>query len=440
MGCGSMADVLGGDFLLQFTVALGLGALVGIEREHRRDEAVIIAGVRTFPLFSISGYILGSLALAAGDAIILAVGLLLGGVVAVAFFLVRHRLGMHGLTTPMAMVVTFLVGGMIAYGFLLEAVVVGVATTFLLVSKTRLHAFAETLTDHEVLSALQFITVVFILFPLATSLTGPVHPSVPWLARGGLVDPYQVLLVVVFVATISFVSFVAMRVWGTRRGFEMSGLLGGLVNSEATAISLAHRARGEPALAGVAAVGALLATATMFARNVAIVAFAAGATAPALLPRVLPVAVAGALAAAAGALYLRSRARHEASEVGRLEVRNPFAVVEAAKFALVFTALAAAAKLLATQFGPLGVVATAIGGFAYAGAVVASVGTLAATGAVDADTAAVTVGLAMLAGAANKAFILRHESPDVQRRVLLPIAATVALGAVALAATVMWPA
>lgn len=434
-----MADVLGGEFLLRFLVALGIGALVGIEREHRRDETVVIAGVRTFPLFSISGYMLGILAQTAAGPNILAVGIALGGAMAIAFFLVRHKLGVHGLTTPMAMVVTFLAGGIIAYGFVLEAVVIGVATTFLLVSKRRLHAFAETLTDDEVMSALQFITVVFILFPLASGLTGPVHGSVPWIARGGLVDPYQVLLIVVFVASISFASFLVMRAVGPRRGFELSGLLGGLVSSEATAVSLAHRAKGDAALVGVAAVGTLLATATMFARNIVILGFAAGAAASALVPLILPVAIVGAFVALVLAAILRRQAKRDAREAGRLEVRNPFAVLEAAKFALVFAVLAAAAKLLAAQFGPLGVVVTAVGGFAYAGAVVASVGTLAATGEISVRTAAVTVGLAMLAGAANKAFLLRHESPEVQRRVLLPVALIVAAGGAALALAMAWP-
>lgn len=421
------------EFLLDFFVALGVGSLIGIEREHRGDQTRVIAGVRTFPLFSLSGFMIGVIAIETAEPILMATGVLVAGAVSLAFLLVRHNLGTHGFTTPMAMFVTFLLGALIAYGMTLPAVIVGVATTFLLLTKKRLHRFANALRDDEILGALQFVTLLFILFPIAGATTPPVAGQ-DWIGRGALVDPFTILLVAVFVSGISFASFVVMRVVGPRRGLEVSGLLGGLVNSEATSVSLATQSRAHHTLLASAKVGVLLATATMFVRGLVILGFAAGPRAPEIVAFVLPSAAAGAIVLLAIALWTRVRAPAPA-ETALVELRNPFAVMPALAFAAIFAALAVATTLLVRYVGDWGVYATALGGFTYAGAVVASLGALAATGQIDARVAAQTAALALLAGAANKLFVMRHANMDLQKRVALPVGAAVVVGLAMLGAS-----
>ncbi|MCA1814320.1 MAG: MgtC/SapB family protein, partial [Halobacteriales archaeon] len=126
------------DLLVNLLVALGVGGVVGIEREHRGDATKVIAGVRTFPLIAAMGVLAVALGTLSASPFPLAIGALVAGAFAMGLFAARHSMGVTGLTTPAAMFVTFFAGGLIGYGLRLEGMVVGVATAALLVSKRRL--------------------------------------------------------------------------------------------------------------------------------------------------------------------------------------------------------------------------------------------------------------------------------------------------------------
>lgn len=425
------------EFFLDFFVALGVGALIGIEREHRRDQVQVIAGVRTFPLFSVAGYLLVIVAseLGEGKATLLAVGLAGTIAIAIAFLWVRHQLGVTGMTTPLAMIVTFILGLLVGFGYTGEAIVVGVATTFLLLTKDRLHAFAEVLTEDEMMGALQFITVAFILFPIVARLESPVLGQ-EWIGRGKLVDPYLTLLVVIFVSAISFASFLAMRFVGARRGVMLSGLLGGLVSSEATAVSLAEHARESRDLVRPAVTGAVLATTSMFVRNLAIAAFADPTLRVARL--MLPVLAPMALASGGYALWRWRVARKEPRQEARApRVKNPFAVTPAVRFAAYFVAITLLATFASRALGPVGVYATALGGFVSAGAVIASVVSLYAAGTVSFEVATITSVLACVIAVANKVVILRFANAEVFEKSVRPFTVIALVGLAALVGLVI---
>lgn len=418
------------DLLVNVLVALGVGGVVGIEREHRGDATRVIAGVRTFPLIAAAGVLCVRLSTQLASPWPVAVGALVAGAFAMGLFAARHSMGVTGLTTPAAMFVTFLAGALIGYNLRIEGMMVGVATAALLVSKRRLHGIAHHLTDEEVMSAVQFITIAFILFPLTASIAAPLDPY-GLVGPGRLVDPYWVLLIVVFVSGLSFASFLTMRSIGARRGIEVSGLLGGLVNSEATAATLATQARADPLLEKPAIVGTLLATGTMFARNLAIAAFVdlslgfATFMAPAL----------ALMAIATGGISLLRERSLRGSPVPQVQIGNPFAIVPALKFALVFLGINILAAGARDLLGPWGVYASLAGAFVSGGAVVASVGTLAARGAVDVYTAGVVGVLACIIGAFNKLIILRATNRGMYERSAFAYAMVGLVGIVALLAT-----
>ena len=404
------------DFFVDFVVTAAVGGLVGVEREHRADNQTVVAGVRTFPLIAISGLLVAVLAVESQSPFVLAAGIL--GAFGLGFMLVhaRQQMGFSGFTTPAAMVVTFLVGVLIGYGHRMEGVIVGVAATFLLLTKQRLHRFAQYLDENEILSALQFITVVFILVPLTANLEPPVWGQ-DWIGRGAVVDPFVILTVVVFVSVISFASLLVMRRVGPRRGLEFSGLLGGLVNSEATTASLAHRAKEEEKLVAPAVVGSLLASTTMLVRNLAIAGFADPSfqLLRGMLPFLLPVFLVG------GLMAWRARGR-KAEPIPGVRIRNPFAVGPALQFAAVFAAVSILAKLAQAQFGAGGVFVLALGGFVSAGAVVASLAGLVATGTVPLQVAVITAVLANAASVLGKLVILRAIHLPTFRRAMVPYA------------------
>ena len=71
-------------------MALLMGLLVGIEREHAHKDIPWFAGIRTFPLITLFGFLCGLAALA-GQGWILPVGLAGVSAVAVAAYMVRSQ-------------------------------------------------------------------------------------------------------------------------------------------------------------------------------------------------------------------------------------------------------------------------------------------------------------------------------------------------------------
>ena len=110
------------ELLKALGTALGLGLLVGLQREWTRDR---IAGIRTFALVSLFGALSGLLALAFGNGWVLAAALL----ACVAIVIVGNLAAMRsskpdaGLTTEIAVLVVFVIGAATMTGFVVEAVV-----------------------------------------------------------------------------------------------------------------------------------------------------------------------------------------------------------------------------------------------------------------------------------------------------------------------------
>lgn len=408
------------DLLLPVALALGLGAVIGLERERHRPDKVVLAGVRTYPLVSLSGLLAALLSQELEVSSLVSVGAFIVGGFALLMYWVRQAHGVTGLTSPLALFATYFIGVLVGVDRWFEAIVTGLAIALLLFTKERLHRLAEVMSPQEMEGALYFLVLAFILFPIA-----PVDPVDPW----GLLRVRSILLLVLLVSLMSFLSFLVMRRWGGAYGLPFSGFVGGLVNSEATAANLAQLQRQRPGLRHAAYLGVLLATATMFVRNLVIAAIAD----PDLrllrsiwLPMALPplVFLVWAVAQMPDGRSTRS--------VLRLE--SPFAFKPAFLFAFWFTLVSVATLLIARIPGleSYGVYVAALGGFASAGAVVASMAALVAAEQVPLAAAAATAVLASLLSASNKLLITRLSDPSLARRLLLPVAAGLFVGAVAL--------
>ena len=113
----------------------------------------------------------------------------------------------------------------------------------------------------------------------------------PW----GLVHLRTAWVTVLLIAGIGFLAnYVLLKLYGAR-GIELTGFLGGLVNSTVTVAELAGRVGQTPELAEVAYRGVTIATAAMVVRNAALLALLAPraliTSAPALVPMLAASAV-----------------------------------------------------------------------------------------------------------------------------------------------------
>src|SRR5688572_25784269 len=144
-------------------VALGVGLLIGVEREKRKGTGPgrAAAGVRTFAITAL----LAVLAALSGSNLLLGASAL--GVVAlsVAAYLRSHR-DDPGLTTEIALIATFVIGALAASRPMLSASC-GVLVALLLYLREKLGSFVqEKLTDQELLDALLLAAAALVILPI----------------------------------------------------------------------------------------------------------------------------------------------------------------------------------------------------------------------------------------------------------------------------------
>ncbi|MGM0510813.1 MAG: MgtC/SapB family protein [Thermoplasmatota archaeon] len=134
------------DFVIHALIAIGMGALIGLEREHREEKAMVIAGVRTFPLTSLSGVLFSFLSAEIGIAFIEVGVIIFGGFSLILAFL-KYEVHTIGITTPVALFITFLIGILVQQGFGVEAAFITITITILLLTKERLHKIARDIGE-----------------------------------------------------------------------------------------------------------------------------------------------------------------------------------------------------------------------------------------------------------------------------------------------------
>lgn len=308
------------DTLLSLATALGVGLLIGTERSwssrDNRDEE--LAGIRTFGLSGLFGglaaLMAGEYGVAAWIALFLALALLV-----VAGYVVESRYSAdHGMTTEVALLLTFLLGSLALAESRLLAASVAIVVALLLNLKARLHSALNRLSEAELGGALKLLFISVVLLPAL-----PDQGFGPWQAF----NPYTTWWMVVLIAGIGFAAYVAIRLFGTRHGLLVTALLGGIVSSTAMTITLARldAKKLRPALAA----GLLATSALMFPR----VLLEVGVVNRGLLPALLAPMLTAGLIYAAGALFYYRRAAQRPENPAEPPLKNPFELGSALRFA-----------------------------------------------------------------------------------------------------------
>jgi uncharacterized membrane protein (DUF4010 family) len=405
--------------LIRLALASAIGLFIGIERERRRKEA----GLRTFAFAALLGGVGGLL----DDRFaLLALGLI--GILVIFLNVETIHTGEGAeITTSAALMVTGFAGVLAGQGHTFTPTVLGIATAALLAWKEPLAGFSVALTESEFRSAVLLAIVAFVVYPVL-----PPGSVDPW----QLVEPRSAWITVILIAALGFTNYVLLKLYGAR-GIELTGFLGGLVNSTVTVAELANRVKeSNGALADVAFKGVMLATAAMLTRNAVILTlFAPSIAAQTVIPMALMLlTAAGAAWLVAPRLSPRLDTRDDSDERTPIPaLASPFSLTAAIQFGVIFLALQVAGTLAQRVLGDGGFLGVSvIGGVVSSASAVASAATLSTAGTVPTQIAATGAVIASATSALADwpivARVGRHR--ELTRRVRQVLWAIVALGCI----------
>ncbi|MDZ4252719.1 MAG: MgtC/SapB family protein [Sulfuritalea sp.] len=278
----------GYEALQAFATSIGIGLLIGLERERQSD---LKAGLRTFALVGLLGCLCALLAQITDSGWILAAGLL-----AIAAMMIAAHVsdpletGDPGTTSVVALMVCYALGAMVWFGYTSNAVMLAIATTVLLYFKAELHGISKSLTHIDLLSILQFGVLALVILPIL-----PDRDFGPY----GALNPHNIWWMVVLISGVSLAGYAALRLAGAQHGAALIGLFGGFASSTATTMIFARHAKAHVDLARTAMVVILLANIVVMVR-LGLLSFA---VAPALAGQLLAVLGGGILLGTAATLW-----------------------------------------------------------------------------------------------------------------------------------------
>lgn len=392
------------EYFFALAEALGIGLLIGIEREQQahRSGKEASAGVRTFTLASL----VGALSMMAGGVTLLAVTVVLVGVVRVVWIVVRGD-QTSGLTTSLALFAVVLLGAL-AVETTTIAAGVAVLIASLLAAREVLHSFSRTvLTAVELRDGLILGTSVLVILPALPNLD---------LGPGGALNPRNLFIIVVLIMSIGAAGHIATRVVGARLGLPLSGFLSGFVSSTATIAALGRRAEDKPDDVRSASAGAALSSVSSLIQ-IGIILFALS---PAMFAAGMPVLLGAGVAAAlyGAATFLLSLQGETKPAVLELPTQV-FSVKGAIKFTLIVSSVMLVSAILSERFGSGAILpAVALAGLISTNSAAVALASLVAAGQMPVIEGALPLAAALSANTAVRLWIsLRASDPSYRRAV-----------------------
>ncbi len=398
--------------LASLGIALGLGLLVGLQREQ---VATQLAGLRTFALITVLGTLCGLLARDFGGWVIASGFLALTGALMTGHVAeLKGERTESGVTTEVAALAMFGVGAYIVSGYREVAIVIGAGIAVLLHFKGQLHGLAARLGEDSK-SIMQFALISMVILPILPNRT---------YGSFDVVNPHQIWLMVVLIVGIGLAGYITYKFFGPKAGLLLAGILGGIISSTATTATYSNRAAKQEVSESPAAMVILLASTV----SCALILFEIGVVAPVFLrTAILPLST---LVVTLALLSLPLWFRQSTPHANMPSQGNPSELKGALYFAFLYTLILVAIAAVKDRYGALGlyVVATA-SGLAEVHALTLSTSHLVEAGRLASSEGWRIIAVAMISNLAFKvAIVAMLGARQVFKKVALPRVATMALG------------
>jgi uncharacterized membrane protein (DUF4010 family) len=404
----------------RFAIALALGLIIGVEREREKGGGTF-AGIRTFPLIALVGCICAMMNDNFVDWIFVA-GFLAVSALVFRSYMVISAAGSPGITTEVAALIVFLLGGMAWWDLGVYGAALAVVSVMLLALKKPLEQLAGRIGHEDIIAAIQFGLITLIILPVVPNQTyGPLN----------VINPYNIWLMVVLISALNLIGYVLSKTLGPNRGAEIAGIVGGLLSSTAVALSFSRKSKVVKDITGALAIGIIIASTIMIPR-VLLISYSINTSVGRLMIAPLTVMLAVSLIGCFALRMLKKHDQSSADSATTIEAKNPLELGSAIKFGLLFGIILFISKFAQVEYGTSGVfISSALAGLTDVDAVTISLSKL-AEGTISGNVAALGIIIAMLANTLVKCgLVLFLGSAALSRRTTLVFAAMLIAGAVA---------
>ncbi|HLS12850.1 MAG TPA: MgtC/SapB family protein [Flavobacteriaceae bacterium] len=336
------------DFLIRLAVGLGIGFLIGLEREHAALTKTIkpFAGIRTIILVVLYSFLTMMFYYLLSPWILIVSLMGLFGLVSFSYFIV-HKDDAGG-TTELSVIISFFLGILTFLGFMEISLAITMIVVGLLSSKIRLHRFIGTITTEELVAVIRFGVIALLIFPFLPNYT---------------IDPYDVInlrevgLIVLLTSGLSFIGYILMRVFGKNYGILLTGIVGGLVSSTMITWIFSKKSKEHPSLVYNCMVAIMAASAIMMIR---VLAWVFVFNPPLLKDILLPISI--VILTSLGCTYYynyKAKKQHNKQEgVEEIPLGKPLNLRTAVFFAFVYMGVLLFISFSQEQFGDKGIYLT----------------------------------------------------------------------------------
>ncbi|MFN3760910.1 MAG: MgtC/SapB family protein [Algoriphagus aquaeductus] len=354
------------DFLIRIAVALGIGGVIGLERQYSamKENSSGFSGVRTFSILVLLGFAGGIFYHVFSPWVY---GVILLGVVilqATSYWYTATQ-GDRGLTTELSSVFAFILGTLVLNGLIEISLFITVILVVVLSSKFRIKTIVGKITAEELYDFIRFVVLALLIFPFLPDET---------------FGPYQVLnfreigWVVLLTSGLGLVGYILTKFLGANRGILVSGLVGGLVSSTAVTWVFAQKSKENPSLSSSCAT-AILAASSIMTIRVLIWTFIFNL---ALFEKLLFPVLIVFLAGLGITVYIFAKRKNELMDDQLIPLKKPLDLKSALVFGAIYSAILLLVSYANENLGERGTfISSAIAGISDIDAITISVSKLA---------------------------------------------------------------
>ena len=401
------------DLIIKILFSLGLGLIIGLEREHRAKNQKAFAGIRAIPLITVLGTVSAYIFDTYWDKIFYFTFGILTIYTTLKFYLDYKK--DTGITTEITLITAHIIGILVYFEQYYLSIIITVITAVLLALKSVLESFAKRLSQEDIIAILKFVIITIVIYPLLPD------KDIGWFNAFNLKDIWKMVIVV---SSLDFIGYILLR-WKGSKSLWLNGVIGGLISSTAVSYELAKKTKEYPALNDTATIGI---TAAWIIMNFRVI-FLSGIISVSLAKHLFIPLILSSIVFLLFILYKQiKKSKLYKKDDGSLNIKNPFEISSALQFGAIYAFIIFAIKALDFYLGDRGIyLAGLISGVIDVDAITLSISKVFSNGEIDEALAVKGILLAVVSNSFFKYFYVAFFGTKRLARDILVLLITITL-------------